>query len=352
MANKLGWIVAGILVLGLIVFVVIKLAIPQPTPPDRTARKPELLEMVELDWPGAAAGRKPDGSGDAADDYMQASAAARSHQATIEAAWARVFDAGNAELPAETLAALEEVHGHVAAGAKKAACRYAARHAGAVRVSPEFAPASDLKRIFDALMLVYVHYREGVGDIDTSERIARDTFAFGWHLVQERGHINVVLAGIQTQMLALGHFTNLYGKTGERSDDEPAPKASPLAAKATKEYTAQLDELLMQYNDKMQIIYDRQPHPGDVFNIVENDADGAWRVQALLTCGVLLHTGGRRGDTRYARKLIERHLGAQDALLAAAAKAANACTKQQVENYVVPRTQALITWPPGVQRSP
>ncbi|MFW6133888.1 MAG: hypothetical protein ACOC8F_08330, partial [Planctomycetota bacterium] len=304
------------------------------------------LEKLELTWPGAAAGLRPRAGGDAAEDYSRAAEVARAHAATLRGVFAR----DNVSLEPEVLRLLKDVHAHVAAGADKAVCRYAARHAEDVHVAPAFAPASDLKRLAEVLLELYKQHRNAER-FEEAETVARDMFTFGWHLIRERGHVNVVMVGMQTQNWALASFEYLYGGAEQVSGVPPseAPLADPLAAAAVKDYDDQLDRLRRQYRDKLGIVYAVKPHAGDVFKLVTDDADHAWRVQALLTCGVLKHTAGRRGDVRYARKLIARHLDSDDALLAAAAAAAAAFTDAQAGEYQVPHLEPYIGWPPGTR---
>jgi hypothetical protein len=197
-----------------------------------------------------------------------------------------------------------------------------------------------MKRVHDALMLLAMkaYYRDK--DYDRTERIARDMFHLGWHLMTERGHVNLVIVGLEIQTRAQGLLQGLY--------DPNQPKQDADAVKVIYGYQSDLDAIRSLYHSKLEIVHSPSPHAGDVFNIAENDQDHAWRVQAVITLGIVQHTAGRSDDRRYARRLIERYAASDDAVLAAAARAAGAFTDADRKNYTAPWIDPGCTWPPGV----
>ena len=61
-----------------------------------------------------------------------------------------------------------------------------------------------------------------------------------------------------------------------------------------------------------------------------NDEDLAWRVQGLLTSGLIRFTAmGSRGDKRRLKRLVDKYSGGDDPYLAAAAKAARDFTRKE-----------------------
>ena len=74
------------------------------------------------------------------------------------------------------------------------------------------------------------------------------------------------------------------------------------------------------------------PHPGDVFNVVENDKDRTWRVEALLVCGVIRLAAREEGDIQAANKLVEKSCSSPDEFERAAAEAAKKMTRQDLES--------------------
>ena len=74
---------------------------------------------------------------------------------------------------------------------------------------------------------------------------------------------------------------------------------------------------------------DSDPNPGDVFNVAENDKDRSWRIQAILSLGIVKFTATKRGDLRRVRKIIDKNVAGDDPLAAAAAKAAKELTARQ-----------------------
>lgn len=350
MGSKIGWILGAALLLAVIIFIIIRLAVPLPSDPQELRENPRLLDMIEMEWPSTFAGGKPSGGGDAAGDYDRAVDIARAHKAKILAA------ADSREpIPADVLDVLKQVYGHVAAGASKSSGNYARAHAGAVSVSPRFAPATDMKLVVQAVMTYYRYVSEEAVDWDLAERVARDAFTLGWHLVQERGHVNVVIVGIEAQIQAMGAFSQLFGGFSDvtgRPDNASMPNEA--AARSLKRYEVRLYNVHSNYFNRMQIVHAELPAAGDVFGLVEPEfvpgdhkLDPAWRVQGLLMCGVLKHTSGKRGNRRYAQKLIDRHLDNEDALMRAAAEAADAFTAEEADDYEVPLVSPNLQWPPG-----
>jgi hypothetical protein len=80
------------------------------------------------------------------------------------------------------------------------------------------------------------------------------------------------------------------------------------------------------YNELFAVVWRIQrrgrvygPHPGDIFNLVENHQDRAVRVEAILGLGVVKLTVAGRGDRRRTAKLIGEKLLSEDEIERAAA---------------------------------
>jgi len=335
MGSKFGWLLAGVLVLVVVVIIVVRLVFPPTTPPDKTKRG-QLLDFKDIPfWPTTAAGAKPSAAGDAADDYRKAVEACMGKAKQISEMSAAFGEKERAFTP-EMLDFMKEVYEHVARGAQKASASYAVKYADQFRIAPGFLPASRLKAVGDVLLFLFGHYYFNK-DFDKAEEVARNTFKMGWHLMKERAHVNVVLAGLQLQMQGLGNFEALY---------ESSPKKDPRAYKEARGYLEELNLIRDQYGKKLEIVHAEKLNAGDIFNIAENDKDHAWQVQAVQTLALIKHAAGGRADRRHARKLISRFSLSDDRLLSAAAKAAAAFTEQDFEVYRSPG-YVPVSWPPG-----
>ncbi len=99
--------------------------------------------------------------------------------------------------------------------------------------------------------------------------------------------------------------------------------------KGIGEYRDAVRRVQQAYREKTKIVWNTKPSPGDIFYIIENDEDRVWRVQGLLTLGLIRFTAlGSRGDKRRIEQLVKKHSAGNDPYLAAAAKAAQNFTKE------------------------
>jgi hypothetical protein len=339
--NKLGWIVAGALVFIFLIILILFVVFPQPSDPDAT-RDARLLELVDVDhWPGAVVGPQPSTGGDAGPDYARAVSLYRAHRRELDDACYHLDDirTGEHQLPDSTLRLMEQVHQAVANGARKSDIRFVLAHTAAFDVSAKYAPGIDVRMVYEVLKALFLMYEHKMGKHEQAVQVAHDTFVFGRHLMKDRGHINIVLCGLEIQLQVLGWFQGL---------EEQGSPAADEADRTIYRYKASLDKVRFHYKKKMEILYNTKPHPGDVLNIAENDKDPAWRAQGILMLGVIKHTAGRRGDRRYTRKLIDRYLDSAEPRFASAAKAADRFTEQDFEQYRIPDLYQQPNWPPGV----
>jgi hypothetical protein len=339
MGNKLGWILAGLLVLVVAAFIAVRLSFPPITEPDKT-KSGQLLKLKKVQfWPARAAGIKPGMGGDAADDYYRAAAIADANAAKISGILKESEKKAQPVISADDMNFMTEIHNHVAMGTQRASAAYAAKFADRIRITPGFLPARGLRRVADVLFLLFWHYNQQK-DFDKAEKVARDMFKMGCHLVDERGHVNIVLVGLQLQILGLGGFEALY---------KNSPKNDPGAVSDTKEYFRQLSPICDSYNTKMEIVHAMKLHPGDIFNIAEHDEDHAWRVQAVQSLALIKFTVGSKGDKRHVQKLIGGFRKSEDKLISVVAKAADEFTREDFDLYSTPALPVPVTWPPGTE---
>jgi len=133
----------------------------------------------------------------------------------------------------------------------------------------------------------------------------------------EHSRVDMTNTGLQVQLDALGVLAAVCRAEG----GEKAKLLDKIQA-----YSDSLLAFRRHIEGKQRIVWALPPKPGDVFYVIENDKDRAWRVQAILALGVLRFTAQTRGDDRYTAKLIEQFKASSDPLEAAAAKTADEMT--------------------------
>jgi hypothetical protein len=133
-------------------------------------------------------------------------------------------------------------------------------------------------------------------------------------MTNERARVDVVLRGLRLQQMALERLREVY-EHWEGADKSRIGKL--------KTYAEGLGRVCRAFRDKWAIVWTAAPEPGDVFNIIENDEDRAWRVDALLGLAIVkIREQSHRGNSRKVQRLIERFLNSADPLECAAARAA------------------------------
>jgi len=313
--NKLGWIIAGVLVAALIIVIVLVALIPkwQRSKPTRTTLAKGFMELVTVkESPAVILGAEPGEAGNAGDDYQKAVELYKANSTKLEFA----------ENAGDMTELLKQIHAHVAAGAKKAKMEYTFVHTPKKFViGYRHEPAVELQRLSHALELLGKHYLEN-DQYAEAELVYKDELVLGWHMVNERSRAHMVQAGINVQFLALRGLNSVYSNR----DGENQKSFQKLQT-----YSDSLEPLERAYSEKSRLVYSRKPEPGDIFNIVENDKDRAWRVQAILVAGIVRFTAASEGDVNYANELIKKYVDSNDKFEQAAAVAARDATEQDFE---------------------
>ncbi len=308
MANKIGWIVSGVLVLALAGFVVWRVAFPPQTEPTITA-EPGMLEVQKPSAsPAAFAGGDPGGAGNAGDDYAQAAALVEENMAKLAEADAAVREQ---KTPGpEALGLLKRVHGLVTAGAEKREMDYVFAHTPEkLQLSREYPPASDLQNVAGALTTLALYYFYQ-GEYDKAEEVWLDQFQLGRHMMQERDLVAMTQRGYGVQSLALNDLRVLYKET-----NQPDKRA------AVDNYAQALQEVSDWHRRKVnEAVWQADPLIGDLINIVENDADPAWRNEALLYMGIARHTAKKKSDRAKIKELLDQYASGAEPVSAAAAR--------------------------------
>lgn len=324
MGNKLGWVLAGVAVLGVTALVLVVVVFPPASAPTGATLRGGSLDLHLVGVSAAKViGAVPAGKGNAGDDYRKAIDAHRKHAKLIAEAIGKFGETPRVHptLPPPALEALEQIASHVAAGAARKEMRFTFVHTPATfEYGYFYRPTEDLERVAEPLSLLVYHYRAAKRYAD-AEKVLRDRFVMGWHMMNERSRTDLVTRGIAIQEQTISSLKTLYR-------ERPGGHAAKIADLA--EYATALREVREHYFRKHLIFASANSiEPGDVFNIAVNDKDRAFRVQAILALGRLRFVATRRGDVRRTKKLIERFLESDDPLERAAAVAARDLTPEE-----------------------
>jgi len=306
--NKLGWILAGVLLAALMCVILFVVLFPQPSKPGAAVMATGFLEVkTPAETPALVLGSLPTGEGNAGDDYARAVALYLDKRDAIRY---DATDAEKTEIRRQLLA-------HVAAGSAKAKMEYTFVHTPKTFVVGYFyQPAEQLYAVCGQLCdLAETDLKEK--DLAEAEKIARALLMMGWHMAGEHSRVDMTNTGLQVQLDALGVLAAVCRTEG----GEKAKLLDKIQA-----YSDSLLAFRRHIEGKQRIVWALPPKPGDVFYVIENDKDRAWRVQAILALGVLRFTAQTRGDDRYTAKLIEQFKASSDPLEAAAAKTADEMT--------------------------
>lgn len=340
MGSKLGWILAGIVLViaGVIGFVVF---FPSPTDPTPATQKFGFMEMKLITVPIAdLIGYQPRQEGNAADDYQKAIDIYKRNAKGIGEAWTHSegLGKGTYSLPTDLLKALQAIDDLVARGSLKASMKYTFVYTPkefvvgfgvtAYEDMEEFssnrnlyAPSSQLFRLGMSLELLAYHYY-GKKDYLRAEKTLQHLFVLGRHMMDEQSRPVMVQSGIDLQQEAIGLLRPVYRDMGGDHKKQIGAIAS---------YKSCLAAILGHYDTKKDALWRTAPNPGDVFNMIANEKDRAWRVQAILYLGVLNYAIKvdriSRGDARMTTKYIEKFINSADEYEAAAAKAARDITE-------------------------
>jgi len=317
MGNKTGWIAAGILVVAVLVIVLWIVLFPSVSKPTREMSLSVNREYQDVGVPlRDVLGGEPTGGGNAADDYQQAAVLVPQILQIMENR-----PEGSTAMPAAALEAMKKIDACVAAGAAKKDCKYLFVHtAKRFEVSPRLPELDLLFQVAGAMDMLAQHLAEQK-QLDAAWKVYERLLVMGRHLSDERSHPQIVFAGLGAQRVALHGFTDLRRRQIQKD---------AKTIDAVNRYAAGLFSLEKIYGDKLPTIWKVRPDPGNVFWVIDNDPDRAWRVQALLTLGIVKFTARSRGDRNYVEKVLARCSSDSDPFIKAAAEAAKAFTRDDL----------------------
>lgn len=151
---------------------------------------------------------------------------------------------------------------------------------------------------------------------------ARQSFLGVWALGQRLFEHNVRLFPRRTGMGAM--------ETAAMYAPVVLGKDSPVT-QAMAKWNTQLLKINDAWQNKVDGVFKYDPSVGDLLRVAELDEDRTFRLEAVLQMGVVRWTkANNRGDLRAIRNALAGYVHDKDPLIAAAAKAANAMTREQV----------------------
>ena len=328
MGNRLGWILAGALFVGVLMIVAIHFALPRSQPDQPGKLKDEDFKLIVPSAPATLVlARLPDGAGNAGEDYRKAVELYSASKSRMQAAMESADPSG---LPADVVETLERIAAHVSAGAGKKQMQYAfVAGPSLIEISYHDPVSKDLFDLGEDLGLLTAYYvrRE---EYAKAEKVLLDQFTLGLHMMNERSRADAVRRGMTLQAEAVG---NLAGVLRDRGG-EHAKKIPSL-----REYLDSLNTARSAYDDKIEVIWTPAPNPVDVFAVIEKDEDPSWRVEAILVLGILRYTQADRSETvRRIERLLDEYASGGGKIEAAAAKAARDLT---IEDFRVLGSKAF-----------
>ncbi len=318
-----GIIVGAVLALGVGGFVIKTFVFPSPDEPTRATKKKDFMEVIEVKAPiTLVVAAEPTGSDNAADYYVKAVEVLNANQEAIDSAAAAITagDLTQDSKAPQALKALEEILGHLAEGAKQASMDFLTKHAsGQLKVSKHSDEVQRLGDAFDVLDMLGDYYskNERHEDAKTTFEVM---FITGWHMTNDRCHTHMVMSGPDIQHKALNGLSRTMPK--DLDPEEVNKRRGPM-----REYIHALNDFTEKYEDKIAVFLKNPFDAGDVWNIVNNDKDRAWRVLGILAMGIIKHTHLPKRNASYNNSLIEKFLKSEDPLEKAAAEAAKAYTE-------------------------
>ena len=237
------------------------------------------------------------------------------------------------EIPFDVPPQVEEMLRHVAQAVTQEKMEYVFVHTSPkLYVDRRIEASYDLIAVAKVLMDVsaYHYYRD---DFEQSLTPREHLLVLGWHMFNERAHVDMMYQGLIIQLDALEMLITAYEELGHADKADRA-----------RNYRASVKDLMDRMAEKLDAIMppadeDRLAEPGDVFNVARNDQDRAWRVQAVLALGILkVQPQGviARADERVTRKLIREFEKSSDPMIRAAAVAARDLTLARDEEPTPP----------------
>jgi len=193
MGNKLGWIIAGSIMLVLVVAICWVIFLPPHSDPTADTTKEGALDLKTVEVPVTAVlGSEPKGGGNAADDYKKAVAMV-TDPATMELVGkveiavtaAASPDAATKKepIPDDGLAVMRKIAAAVAEGASKGEMSYPY---ATVEVTYKIPEAYYMSQVSQSLSILAYYYQFVEKKPAEAEKVLHDRFAMGYHMTRDR----------------------------------------------------------------------------------------------------------------------------------------------------------------------
>lgn len=336
MGNKTGWIVGGVLLAAVLIFLMLFVFSPLPSAPYMTAERGFMQLKVPQTPLEAIIPGPPTGSGNAADDYAKAMVFYKQHAGDIDkTADIDPYNAATASADPWALPdfkACKDLADIVAEGAKKAEFRYTFVMTPK-KLKPYFQVdfAREMYQISLGPSQCYMVHMDRK-EYPQAEKRMQDLFILGWHMFNERALADMSMQGLDIMAVGVQRLQELYNIW---------PDAPKDRMRSLSEYENELRSIREYGKQKKGLLWDSLPsnlsrsgdqfYPGDVLAMAENEEDHAWKVQAILTLGPMKYRAVGRGDIKKTLSLIQKYLHSDDALIKAAAECSNEMTRDQYQ---------------------
>jgi hypothetical protein len=341
MGNKLGWIIAGLMIAGIACIVGKFVFFPSPSKGTPLTGREGALDLVELTVAiEPVLGFTPSRDADAGEDYLDA---VRFYQSEVEA-YDEMFDRIYESEEADTLspadkARCEKLVAYLEKAKNKKESTFTSKITeGSLKCSMVPRGFLEIGKLVTASELLYSHYLNK-NQPEKAKDIIYLWFTLGRHLAQERARVGFVNYGCQLMYNATETLkAQCYQDMQAPGADQPALQAMVQACDKLGDNVLNVQQSTKNRINAIWKLRNETKtglHAGDIIRIIEDDKDPSGRVDAILALGYLKFTSSdHRGDTRVVNNLLEEYAQSDTPLYKQAAQAANALTLEQMHSYV------------------
>lgn len=341
MGNKLGWIIAGLMIVGIACIVGMLVFFPSPSKGTPLTGREGALDLVELTAPiEPVLGFTPSRDADAGEDYLAAVRLYQSEAEAYEAMFERIYGSEDAAaLSAADLARCEKLVAYLKKAKNKKKSTFTSKITeGSLKCSMVPLGYVELFKIVEASELLYSHYLKK-NQPEKAKEIIHLWFTLGRHLAQERARVGFVAFGCQLMYNATETLkAQCYQDMEAPGANRPALTAMIQACDKLGDDVLRVQQSAKNRRDAIWKLRNETKsglHAGDIIRIIEDDKDPSGRVDAILALGYLKFTSSdHRGDTRAVNNFLEEYAQSDNPLYKQAAQAATALTREQMHSYV------------------
>lgn len=336
--NKLGWIIAGGIVLVLGIILAFFVFFPTPTPQTFRSLAPGMMDLPNPRVSVATVlGDLPSGDGNAGEDYNQAfTAYTLEVQNAYRANGAAIFATG--EMSQELRDTFDRVVKPLLAATKKKSMNYYFQLTPVGFQEGYYDPERKKFQDVSDILLLFAGAAAKQQKFDEAEKYYLACMTMGYHMFNERSRMGMSMRGLGIMKTVCKYITSsnkrrdlatMYKEWG-KPDKAEAVAALYDALQETSDRYHQIESILWE-NDLNKLEKGWLLWPGDIFAFATDHPDRGVRVEAILACGPIRVTATARGDKRMANKIIAEKLGSSDPIEREAAKVASELNEQSVQ---------------------